>query len=764
MRRKLGVPEWTTFMVVLLICGVSALLAALRPRSEESDRGGRDDPAKRTEWFQAQRAYPLDHIPAGARLRSIEQLKAKLQSDPPGALAGLSWTLLGPEPTNAGFSYPTTSGRVTALAVDPDNPSHVYLGAAEGGIWETTNGGVSWTPLTDTQPSLATGSIALAPSNPDIIYVGTGEEDFSTDSYYGAGILKSTNGGDTWTSIPGPFASGRMYVGSLAVHPTNSNIVLAGTNTGLFRSTDGGNTWTQVLSGAACTGAIFNPANGNTAYAALGSIWGNTNNGVYLSSNSGQTWTLDGGSGSQALPTLHVGRIALAISPSSPSTLFASIGNSSNSNLLGLYQTTNGGSTWTQLTTTPNYCAPQCWYDNVVAVDPTNPNVIFAGGSEENGTLLQSLNAGKTWTDVTVGGNLVELHEDHHALAFSANGATLYVGNDGGSWSTSNPTTQYPNWSSLNGTLAITQFYTEPSIAPNNPHLAYGGTQDNGIQQYTGGLTWNYGWCGDAAWPAIDFKVTSVVYASCTLYDVEKSTQGGGVGTWNPANFGISTGDRMQFIPPLVMDPLNNLTLFFGSYRVYQTTNGAGSWQTISSDLTGGSGSVTAIAVSPTNDKILYVGTSRGQVQMTTNAGSGATWTNVSTGLPGRSITQIAVSPTISSTAYVSYSGFPGVGGHVYHTTNSGTSWTDISTGLPDTPVDDILVDPTYANTLYAATDIGVFYTPNGGTTWTALVDGLPNVAVLGLKMYVPTHTLWAATHGRGVWSISPATLGNIRR
>ena len=733
---------------------------ALRPRTEESDRGGRDDPAKRLEWFRAQRAYPLDRIPAGARLRSLEQLQSKLQTDAPGPLAGISWTLLGPSPTNTGFSYPTTSGRVSALAVDPTNANHVFLGAAEGGVWETTNGGLSWTPMTDTQASLATGSIAIAPSSPLTVYVGTGEEDFSTDSYYGAGVLKSIDGGNTWTLMQGPFASGRMYIGSLAVHPTNPNLLLAGTNNGLYRSTDGGNTWTLVLSGAACTGVLFNPANGNTVYSALGGIWGNSKNGVYVSQDSGATWTLDDGTGTQVLPSLHMGRIALAISPSSPSTLFASIGNSSTSSLLGLYKTTNGGSSWSQLTSIPNYCAPQCWYDNVLAVSPTNPNVIFAGGSEEYGTLYQSINGGQTWTDVSLGGNLVELHEDHHALAFSANGNTLYVGNDGGSWSTSNPSTVDPNWTNLNSTLAITQFYTEPSIAPNNPSLAYGGTQDNGIQQYVGGLAWNYASCGDAAWPAIDFKVTTTVYASCTQYDVEKSTQGGVLGTWNTANSGISTGDRMQFIPPLVMDPLNNLTLFFGTYRVYQTTNGASSWQTISSDLTGGSGSITTIAVSPTNDKVVYVGTSRGQVQMTSNAGPSATWTNVSTGLPTRSITQIAISPTTSSTAYVSYSGFPGVGGHIYKTTNSGASWTDISTCLPNTPVDDVVVDPTYANTLYVGTDIGVFYTTNGGTTWTALVDGLPNVVVSGLKMYAPTHTLWAATHGRGVWSINVTTLG----
>ena len=756
MRQSRRVSKIRSYMFLAAIVSALAVSFGFRPRPEQAERGAPDNPAARNEWFRSQRAYPLNHIPSGARVNALHEVNAKLQNEAEtigvqGPLAGTSWALMGPKPTNTGYSYPTVSGRVSALAVDPTSSSTVYLGAAEGGVWKSTNGGSSWSPMTDNQVTLSTGSIAVAPSNHQIVYVGTGEANFSADEYSGEGILKSTNSGSSWTLTTGPFSG--MNIGALAVQPSNYNTVLAATSQGVYRSTDGGSTWTKVLSGGEATGVVFNPSNGNTAYAALGTINGGSANGVYVSTNGGSTWSKD----SSGLPTSSVGRIALAIAPSSTSTLFAGIANSSNGSLLGLYKTTNGAATWTKQSSIPDYCTPQCWYDNVVAVDPVNANVVFAGGSADNGTLFQSLNGGSSWSNVSVGYNFVELHEDHHALAFSANGATLYAGNDGGAWSSSNPSSKTIDWTNLNGTLAITQFY--PGISVPTSSLVYGGSQDNGVQQYSGGLAWNYGWCGDAGFTAVDFKNTNNVYANCSGTDVEKSIAGGILGSWYPMTSGISTSDRMSYIPPLVMDPGNSSTLYFGTYRVYQTTNGASSWQAISSDLTSGSGDLSAIAVAPTNNKVVYAGTTNGKVQMTSNAGSGASWKSVDSGLPKLAITQIAVSPTSYSTAYVTFSGFAGSGQHVYQTTNSGSSWTDISKDLPNSPVNAIAIDPSYSNTLYVGTDSGVFYTTNGGTTWTTLLSGLPNVAVLGLNIYKPTRTLWAGTHGRAMWSISLSSI-----
>ena len=262
-------------------------------------------------------------------------------------------------------------------------------------MWKTTDGGANWTPLTDDQPSLATGSIALAPSSPDIVYVGTGEQNNSGDSYYGAGILKSTDGGSTWTQLAnpfvGPFSTSRVNgggarIGAIAVHPSNPNVVLAAidktpaSTAGIYRSADGGATWTQVLPGAVGTDVVFNPADGSIVYAALGSAGGSTLNGVYKSVDTGATWTPAAGAAPAALPATNVGRISLAMAPSSPDTIFAGIQNSASSALLGLYKTTDGGQSWNRLITAPDYCNPQCSYNNVIRVDPANPNVVVAVG------------------------------------------------------------------------------------------------------------------------------------------------------------------------------------------------------------------------------------------------------------------------------------------------------------------------------------------------------------------------------------------------
>jgi hypothetical protein len=238
-RIRYAAPLISTLTVILL---VSAALAQHRsPASQNTS----DRVRQRMDWFYHQRAFPLEHIPLGARLKALQQVKhmpfsAERALLSPGS--GSSWTLIGPQPTNPNLNFsfdgaPTVSGRVTALAVDPTNSSVVYLGAAEGGVWKTTNGGMSWTPLTDTQASLAVGSIAIDPSNHNTIYVGTGEENFNGDAYFGAGILKSTDGGSTWTQVNGPFVgpfgpddvSGGEFIGALAVSPANNQVLLAGT-------------------------------------------------------------------------------------------------------------------------------------------------------------------------------------------------------------------------------------------------------------------------------------------------------------------------------------------------------------------------------------------------------------------------------------------------------------------------------------------------------------------------------------------------------
>ena len=775
-------------LLLVVVCSRMHAAAQEQSSSGSSQEQEQSDLARqREEWFYGQRAYPRKYVPAGAHAKALEQLKQQLaaeaavraQTGVRNAGTNPAWSLIGPQPLDTPFTDPVVSGRVTALAVDPRSSNTIYLGAAQGGVWKTIDGGNTWKPLTDTQASLAIGSITLDPSHPDTVYVGTGEENFSGDSYYGAGILKSTDAGTTWTHTCGPFCGpvgkdgfygGGARIGGIAVHPTIGQILLAGVallfKDGVYRSTDGGSTWTQVLPGNPGTSVIFDPSNGNVAYAALGSSFSGGTESVYRSTDAGQTWAPINGTGTSALPLTNAGRIVLAMAPSRTTTLYAGIANVSNGSLLGFFKTTDGGNTWAQLTSAPDYCTPQCWYDNVVAVQPTNPNVIYAGGAFST-TLVRSLDGGTTWVTLQSAASGGFLHADMHALAFAADGSKLYLGNDGGAYSTSQVAATNPTFAALNSTLAITQLFPGLSTHPTNVSIAIGGSQDNGTDLYSGGLTWNQVTCGDGGYTAIDTVVPSTVYATCQQISVQKSTSSGAFGTWFGSQNGINTGDRVDFIPPLVMDQSRTNTLYFATYRVYQTANGASTWNAISPDLTNESGFwavVTSIAVAPTDSNTVYAGTGDSHVQVTTNAGSGtaATWIDRSAGLPLRVITQVAIDPGTSTTAYVTFSGFTGFGdilGHVFKTTNGGASWNDISGGLPNTPVNSIVIPPNAPNCIFVGTDVGVFYTTNGGTSWTSLVNGLPRVAVLGLAFHNPTRTLRASTHGRSVWDINVATL-----
>jgi photosystem II stability/assembly factor-like uncharacterized protein len=812
----------------------AAATPAPQARSIPPDRRFTDKPHLREDWIYRQRTFPLKSIPFGIRQKAIRRMGEMRRAErergfvqAPGAASAINantmtWTPIGPQPSNSdspffGPIFGVTSGRIGALAVNPLNPDVAYLGGAQGGVWKTTDSGASWTPLADFEASLAVGSIALDTTTCNAtgcqtIYVGTGEQTFSGVSYYGAGVLKSTDGGMMWTQLGqsvfvGPFGSGFFpgggaRIGSLVISPQNSNKLLAGvqintgTDTGpltpgVFCSDDGGVNWTNVLPGAVATEVLYHPTDGSIAYAALGRLVTDAQNGVYRSNNANLpcpqiTWTRVLGipTTEGLVPQARIGRTEIAIAPSAPNTLYASIGDADVASATlhtpnEMFRTTDGGTTWTPLANTPDFCSPQCSYDQVIRVHPNNSNVVYAGGSaavNQAGTafifLIRTTDGGATWSSI-VGTSLPIPHVDQHAMAFGFSGATatrLYIGNDGGVWSAdvTNPTGTI-NWVNRNDTLGLTQHYPALSIHPSNESIGLVGSQDNDTHRYTGSLTWQQiGNICDGGWSVIDPFVPSTWYATCQFTFIVKSVQDGIVGTFDQfADNGIDFGDPVEFIAPFIADPNVPDRLYFGTFRVWQTNNGGRSWQAISPDVSGGS-VLETIAVAPSDSNIVYAGSASGTVQRTVNAGAGtgAAWSDVTgTGLPPRFVTQIAVHPMLPDTVYVTFSGFGSCAacdgrGHVFRSTTGGVAWLDISGvgmgALPDTPVNDIVVDPLDAtgNTLYIGTDVGVFFTTDGGVTWSTLMTGLPNVAVFSLKLHPASRILRAATHGRSVWDL----------
>ena len=648
------------------------------------------------------------------------------------------------------------AGRMLCVAWHPTNTAILYAGAASGGLWKSTTGGASWVPLTDALPSLAVGAVALDPSNPNTIYMGTGEGAFNVDAVFGAGIFKSTDAGASWTvtGMGWQQAQGRA-VNKILVHPTNGQILWAATNItnsgGVFKSTDGGAIWTRTLTGDA-KDLVLHPDSANVLFAVIGYPWGGATNGVYRSGDGGVTWVL-ASTGLPAASTL--GRMALGISRSNPQTLYVGVAQtiSAGAGLLGFYRSTNGGASWNQQAATPNVYGGQGWYNIVCEVNPANPNVVYSSGLD----CYKSTDAGVTWTQKSFGcnerGTPQYAHGDHHALAFKPGDPnTVIVATDGG---LNKSTNGGDTWTDLNSGLETFQFYTVGQDVLNSS-VAFGGTQDNGTVKYTGSPAWTTAIGGDGGYCLVDYTNSNIVYAEMQRGTHLKSINGGS--TWTPIQSGISGSGA--WVTPVVMDPANPNVLYTATTQVYKTTSGGASWTAISPAFT--SRMLSTLAVSPVNPQVIWAGSEyNGEVRRTIDGGT--SWQAVSTNLPYAYVTRIAAHPTDVNAAVVTFSGY-GIA-HVWKTTDGGANWTEISTGLPDLPCNAIVIDPANPQTMYAGTDLGVYATTNGGATWTNYSAGMPQVVVDDLALHPATGTLRAATHGRGVWqtpTVTPAGGGAL--
>lgn len=716
-------------------------------KKKEKSKLKYDQPDKAMLWYYEQRAYPNNRIPDNWRDEALKQISINNVSRS-NSTEALSWTQLGPG--NIG-------GRIRAIAVHPTDPNTVYIGAVAGGVWKSVNGGTTWTSLNDFMGNLAVCALVIDPNNPNTIYAGTGEGFFNLDAIRGAGIFKSTDAGASWSQLPSTNSSDFYYVNDLDFDALNG-VLYAATRKGLYSSIDGGLSFTPKVtaggSDANCMDIEIALTNPRTIFATFGlfsqaEIWRSTDAGVTF----GQNMTL-----------ANFGRIEMAVSKSNPAVAYASFMDLSTYGTGAIIYTTDTGDNWFYATVpgpsyagAATYTGGQAWYDNILAVDPDNDSNLLAGGIDN----WKTTDGGINWTQKTnwysQSGAPPYVHADQHSYVFApSNPNIVYLGNDGGIYKSTN---KGENWTSMNNNLFITQFYYG-AVNPSGTVYA-GGTQDNGTLRSTGSTNWTEILGGDGGATEIDYNNTNIIYMEYINLAFFKSTDGGA--TFFKAMNGIPTGpnfydgttDRTQFISPFSMDPNNSSTILAGTYRVWRTTDGAANWTAISTDLTGdGSGSsgatISTVIAADGNSNVIYAGCSNGRVHVTTDAGS--SWNLRTSGLPNLSVTKITTDPNSPAIAYVTFSGYT-ASAKIYKTTNYGSNWTNISGNLPNLPTNCVVVNPSNANNIYVGTDLGVFSTTDGGSSWLQDVNGMANVPVLDLDYRASDNKIFAATHGRSMYS-----------
>ena len=648
--------------------------------------------------------------------------------------AGLDWTFLGPRPMTGEYwsGNSTVAGRVTSVAPHPTDPATVYIAAAQGGVWKTTDGGLTWNPLTEMLPSLASGALAVDALAPNTVWYGTGEQNYSGDSFYGDGLYRSTDAGASWNKMATTAQVG-SYIARVVLKTGTSDTIFVGGNVGFVRSTDGGSTWATTLGGLWCDDIVVNPAaSANLCCAMYGS-------GIYQSTDAGATWTL-----TLPLP----GRTNLGISPAYPSVIYASA-STGPGYLQGVYRSSDGGLTWAPLAGTPDFLDGQGWYDNVVVVSPADSATVLVGGvypydAPRHG-VLRSTNAGASWTDVTHGVDASTLHPDQHAMAFGPDG-TLWVGNDGGVWKSADLGS---HWTNCNATLAIAQFYTV-ATHPTDPSDILGGTQDNGTARFRGTDAWPVIASGDGASAAYQRATPAYFYTSnVKLNPVYKFFNGSYLanvtGTWG------TFGDRVDWgNAPLVEDPVVGGTFYVGTHRVYKSMY-FGSlyfWGTLSFDLTAGSGALRTIAFSPGYPSLMWTSSSDGAVRRSRDGGN--TWSGGASF--ANSVPSLVPSPADTASAYACID--VAAGGRVVRTTDGGATFVSASGNLPPGVRGLCLVVDwrTTPERLYLGTDYGVYASLDGGTSWAKASTNMPSVAVYAMSLDLANSKLVAATHGRGMW------------
>jgi photosystem II stability/assembly factor-like uncharacterized protein len=647
------------------------------------------------------------------------------------------WQLIGP--VNAG-------GRITDIEMPKNNENVIYAGSASGGIFVSTDFGTNWTPVFDKQSSLAIGDIEIDPNSDSIIYAGTGEPNTGGGSitYDGNGVYKSTDGGRIWKS------KGLQNVGTIGkitVAKTNSNTVYVAAvgniyqksvEKGLYKSTDGGTTWTKILfisDSTSVNDVAVSPTDANVVFATTWErisrpgvrVYGGITSNLYKSIDGGAHWT------KLFADDANRGKLTVEIPPTNGSIAYVSVANK-NGIFNNIYK--YNGSTFTAISSGVSGATSYTWWFGGLRCHPTNENIVYYSDF----SLFRTTNGGASWQGVAGGS-----HVDQHAVCVHpVNIQKVVIGNDGGVYTSTNALS---NITFRN--LPNAQIYDMDLYKADETFLSVG-LQDNSFAHTsTQALNWQSFGGGDG----VEVRVNPV--NKTETY----SSQYGGL---NITTNGIGFSDRFNWRCPIRLDPVDPNIRYFGTNRLYKFNPSQSVWTAISGDLTAGSGggnfgTITTIAVAPTNNKYIYTGSDDGQVYVTKNGGTN--WTKITTGLPVFWSTFIKTDSCYPEIAYLGFSGYRYgfTDAHIYKTTNAGASWTRISNDLPQVPVNDIEIDPNDANTLYLGTDIGVYYSTNGGTNWVKLGRKMPSAVVSTLNFGVNTRQLYAATYGRSVYKINLA-------